>query len=294
MIPIISSPQWGQINYENIIHHSTTYGAVLLKNWCNNVDEFYDIGYLCNLKQYDYIGGAAPRKLVTKKVYTANESPPTESIPFHHELAQNPNPPKYIIFYCDIPPIVDGKTLLLRSDLFFDYLSSNLPSVIRKLSNGVHYTRTMPEKEDISSPIGRSWRDTFLCNTREEAEYQMTLDGMSWSWLPNGDLRTTTKAIPAYRRHTKSGKYVFHNSIIAASMGWKDTRNDPTKAVTYADGSPFNAEDIKCMHDYTKKNQIKFNWQKNDVLIVDNYLMMHARQPFPVGSKRRILVSLWD
>ena len=67
MIPIISSPQWGQINYENIIHHSTTYGAVLLKNWCNNVDELENEEERVRLELNATLNGKRCRNALTKK-----------------------------------------------------------------------------------------------------------------------------------------------------------------------------------------------------------------------------------
>ena len=56
----------------------------------------------------DYIGGNAVRNLIVgnddrmedMQILTTNESPPSEPIPFHHELAQTPNPPSHICFYC--------------------------------------------------------------------------------------------------------------------------------------------------------------------------------------------------
>jgi hypothetical protein len=35
----------------------------------------------------DYVGGAAVRTQITDRVFTANESPSSENIPFHHEMA---------------------------------------------------------------------------------------------------------------------------------------------------------------------------------------------------------------
>ena len=58
----------------------------------------------------EYVGGAAVRKLVIGRetdtelndmqILTTNESPPSEPIPFHHELAQTPDAPDHICFYC--------------------------------------------------------------------------------------------------------------------------------------------------------------------------------------------------
>ena len=39
-------------------------------------------------EELPYVGGAAPRTNVVGRVFTANESPPDQKIPFHHEMAQ--------------------------------------------------------------------------------------------------------------------------------------------------------------------------------------------------------------
>ena len=59
-------------------------------------EEFASVLYKSGLKEMPYIGGAAVRKLIVGsetlkqtniQVVTTNESPPSEPIPFHHELA---------------------------------------------------------------------------------------------------------------------------------------------------------------------------------------------------------------
>lgn len=37
---------------------------------------------------FPYVGGAAVRRQLAPRVFTTNESPPSEKIPFHHEMAQ--------------------------------------------------------------------------------------------------------------------------------------------------------------------------------------------------------------
>lgn len=59
-------------------------------------EEWASILYKSSLKEVQYIGGAAVRKLIVGsetnelknlQIFTTNESPATETIPFHHELA---------------------------------------------------------------------------------------------------------------------------------------------------------------------------------------------------------------
>jgi hypothetical protein len=51
------------------------------------------------------------------EVFTANEAPPDQLIPFHHELAQVKHPPQYLFFYCDLPSETGGETALIDSTL---------------------------------------------------------------------------------------------------------------------------------------------------------------------------------
>jgi hypothetical protein len=59
-----------------------------------------------------YIGGAAVRTQITSRVFTSNESPPSEKIPFHHEMSQVPEPPTHLFFYSEIPAEVGGEVFL--------------------------------------------------------------------------------------------------------------------------------------------------------------------------------------
>ena len=105
------------------------------------------------------------------------------------------------------------------------------------------YVRVMPEEDDPSSPIGRSWKSTFHVATREEAEAKMRAIGSTWTWLGAcGDVRTVTAVVPAIRVHPMTGKKAFFNSMVAAYVGWVDERNDPTKSVVLGDGSPVDGE----------------------------------------------------
>ena len=96
------------------------------------------------------------------QILTTNESPPSEPIPFHHELAQTPNPPSHICFYCSINDAEGGSTPLIRSDMVYNFLKEKYPEFIEKIEKeGVKYSKVAPEVDDPSSALGRSWRSMF-------------------------------------------------------------------------------------------------------------------------------------
>jgi hypothetical protein len=91
-------------------------------------------------------------------VVTTNESPPSEPIPFHHELAQTPNPPAHICFYNQINNATGGSTPLIRSDLVYNFLKEKYPAYIEDCEKkGVKYVKVAPTEDDHSSAYGRGW-----------------------------------------------------------------------------------------------------------------------------------------
>lgn len=64
-------------------------GAVLFRGFpVQTAADFNQVVESFGYEELPYVGGAAPRTNVTGRVFTANESPPDQKIPFHHEMAQ--------------------------------------------------------------------------------------------------------------------------------------------------------------------------------------------------------------
>lgn len=71
---------------ESLLHKS---GAVLFRGFSmKTASDFNDVVEAFGYDELPYVGGAAPRTNVIGRVFTANESPPDQKIPFHHEMAQ--------------------------------------------------------------------------------------------------------------------------------------------------------------------------------------------------------------
>lgn len=268
-------------------------GALLLRGFpLAGAQDFDAVVQAAGFLGMPYIGGAAPRSDVHEgRVLTTNESPPSEPIPFHHEMSQVPNPPAYVLFYCDVAPEEGGETPIVLSHEVYRRFRALAPAFADRLEAlGARYVRVMPDQDDDTSAIGRSWRSTFQTEDRSEAEARMAEMGMEWSWLPSGDLHTVTRALPAIRTDVRTGKKTFFNSVVAAYTGWVDSRNDPTQAVRCGDHSPVDGEALLATAAAMTDACVAFSWQPGDVLLIDNALVMHSRRPF--SGPRRILASI--
>jgi hypothetical protein len=137
--------------------------------------------------------------------------------------------------------------------------------------------------------MGRSWQGTFSVDNREAAEARLAKLGYSWEWQANGDLRATTPVLPAVR-DLGDGRASFFNQLIAAFNGWKDTRNDPAKAITLGDGTPLDPANVAAASALADELTFDIPWQAGDLALVDNYIAMHGRRTFK--GTRRVLASL--
>jgi len=268
-----------------------------------NTEAFGEFCASLELTPYPYEGGAAPRTIIPVKagkdiVFTANESPPSQPIPFHHELAQVANPPNYVFFYCDVEPTEGGETPIIDSTKVYRFAEENHPEFIAKLKEcGAKYTRTLPPKTDPMSPIGRSYQETWGVSTPAELDHKLTkLSGYKWQWLDDGCVRITSASVPALRLigdHAKNQIYqwTFANAIVAAFLGWQDSRNDRRKAVCFGDDTAIDEMVLESISTYMQNNKIANKWNAGDIICLNNRLVMHSRNPF--SGPRRVYASIW-
>jgi len=268
------------------------HGAILFRGFpLRTAEDFDALVAAFNYQNFPYEESLsnAVRINLTPRVFTANEAPPEVTIHLHHEMAQTPVYPGKLFFFCEQAPERGGETPLCRSDVLLTELGERRPEFVRDCeAKGLRYTNIMPPENDFASGMGRSWQSTLRASDREEAETRLRSLGYSWEWLPDGCLRATTPVLPAVR--TASGHKTFFNQLIAAFMGWKDSRNDPSKAITFGDGSPLDAEAVHVAAELAEQLTFDVPWQTGDVALVDNFLVMHGRRTF--SGKRRVLASL--
>lgn len=285
---------WVERNKGQIQEALLKHGAVLFRGFpVPSPEHFAEFALGLGRECFPYLGGNAVRRnIVGDVVFTANEAPPSEKIPWHHEMAQLPSYPTTLLFYCDLPPKSGGETPLVLSYRVLERVAAAHPGFVARLKQeGVKYIRVAPEEDDPTSALGRSWKSTFKAGTREEAEERMRADGFTWEWLPNGDLKTVSAPLQAVKPHPLTGRDQFFNQLIAAYTGWQDKRNDSKRAVVFAESGELLPEDAMAFcAQVSDEEAAACKWQQGDVILVDNLQAMHSRRTFE--PPRRILASL--
>lgn len=288
-----SAGHWIREHRESLTDQAAQHGAILFRGFPVVTDQDFDAFItafeLPNFTYEDSLSNAV-RTNRTPRVFTANEAPATVSICLHHEMAQTPVYPSKLFFFCEKAAESGGATPLCRSDVLFARMVRELPQFADDCQQkGLLYSHVMPGSDDAQSGMGRSWQSTWNADTREDAESRMTQLGYSWTWLDDNCLQVTTPRLTA-TRDLGDGRTAFFNQLIAAFHGWKDSRNDPTKSITFGDGSPLDSSTMDRVIRMAEDITFDVPWQAGDVALVDNYVAMHGRRPFE--GTRRVLASL--
>lgn len=284
---------WLADHRDEFAKHAWTCGAVLFRGFPVATPEDFDrfiAAFGWTNFPYEESLSNAVRVNKTPRVFTANEAPPTIAILLHHEMAQTPIYPTRLFFFCEQPAETGGATPLCRSDVLWERLEKKCPAFARDcVAKGLRYSNVMPGEMDLASGMGRSWQSTLKAKTREDAEVRLKTLGYEWNWQDDGCLRATTPRLQAML-DLGGGRRSFFNQLIAAYKGWKDTRNDPSKSITFGDGTPLDPDAVATAVALGDELSFDLPWQKGDVALVDNLVTMHGRRPFT--GTRKVLASL--
>jgi len=285
--------EWLSFHAELLNSRTINNGAILLRGLPLKSPLDFDaavqaIGFE-NFAYEDSLSNAV-RVVHSSRVFSANEAPPETTIFLHHEMAQTPQFPSKLFFFCQKTANKGGNTPICRSDHLWELIQEELPEFsVNCRERGLKYTNVMPTEADLKSGMGRTWQSTLSVDSPKEAEVRLNELGYTWEWLNGHELKVTTPVLPAIRE-LSDGRYSFFNQLIAAFKGWKDARNDPSKSITFGDGSTINPYDISKISDLADAITFDLPWEDGDLAIIDNFLCMHGRRSYT--GTRKVLASL--
>tara|TARA_R110001592_G_scaffold264884_1_gene530400 strand:- start:169 stop:1200 length:1032 start_codon:yes stop_codon:yes gene_type:complete len=286
---------WVAERRDELLAQATDHGAVLFRDFpLRNAEDFdtFIAGLALENFPYEKSLSSAVRTSKTERVVTANESPPGEDILFHHEMAQTPHYPKWLMFFCEKPADRGGATPFCRSDWLYNRLIDECPDFVRDCTKkGLQYSYVMPVENDPNSSTGRSWRSTLGVVCKDDAEARLTELNYAFEWLGDDALRATTPQLPAVME-VAPGRHTFFNQLIAAYGGWKDSRNDPSCAIRHGDGSNLDSNAVLRAVALSEELSFDAEWIAGDVALIDNTIVMHGRRPF--AGARNVLASLCE
>lgn len=240
----------------------------------------------------EYGERSSPRTRIGNGVYTSTDHPPDQPILLHNEQSYTLDWPMKIIFYCELPALQLGGTPIADSRKILARLS---PAVVGRFSEKqVMYVR------NYGDGLGLHWREVFQTDSRAEVEERCRRTSIEYEWK-EGDRLRTRQVRPALRNHPRTGEAVWFNHALFFHFSSLDERarqsilsvvdeEDVPFNTFYGDGSPIEAEALEELRTAYGQETVCSPWRKGDILLLDNMLSAHGREPF--AGPRKIVVAM--
>lgn len=270
------------------------YGIVLAKGVINNFSRtglFKALNLALGGSLLNYNFRSTPRNNVAKGVYTASEYPADTVIPQHNENSYTNAWPAKLAFVCEQPAAKNGRTPLANSREVYDAIPVEIKQEFE--SKGLKYVRNF---SDIDLP----WTEVFNTSDKGSVESYCAENNIQFNWINDNHLRTE-QTLPPERKHHTNGQSIWFNQahlfhISTHSEEMHKTLNDLfgleniPRNVYFGDGSEINSEYLDIIRDVYKAKTFSFEWEKGDLLLIDNMQYSHGREVFE--GERRVLVGM--
>jgi alpha-ketoglutarate-dependent taurine dioxygenase len=271
------------------------YGGILLRGFdIRSASEFNKVAHLISPNLLDYVNRSTPRTKLGSKIYTATEYPADRHIPFHNENSYTLNWPNKILFLSIVVAEKGGETAIADSRHVYNKI--NLDIINKFNDKKILYVRNFHKGIDLS------WQEVFQLDEKNEVKKYCEDNNIIYKWQ-DGNLELTTKQIcQATLIHPVTLENVWFNQahlFHASSLKEQDRNaliellgNNLPRNTYYGDGSEIELTSFDIIKQAYEQERIEFVWQKGDVMILDNILMAHSRNPFK--GDRKVIVAMGD
>ena len=291
---------WAQSNREDLRKKLAQYGGILFRGFqVNTAEDFEGFIPAVSEESLEYRERSSPRHAVHGNIYTSTDYPAEHPIFLHNENSYQNTWPMNIFFYCHIAAEEGGETPIADCRKIYQKID---PEIRQRFAD-----KKWMYMRNFGDGFGLPWPTVFQTTDREEVEAYCGKTGIKVEWKEGDGLRTRAVR-PAISKHPKTGEMVWfnHATFFHVTTREKETRESllaefaeedlPTHTY-YGDGSPIEEDVLDHLRGIYHEETVKFPWHKGDVLMLDNMLVAHGREPFK-GS-RKVLAGMsepwsWD
>jgi len=286
---------WARLSQDVINAYLFNHGALLFRGFGIRAQidfERFLKGATSHLMRYTE--GATPRTELGDRVYTSTEYPADQHIALHNELTYVTTWPGRIWFCCLQPaqqrgetPIADVRKVLQRID----------PRIVKRFRQ-----KQWMLVRNFGKGMSLPWQTSFHTTDKREVERYCDSAAIDYEWKPNDSLRTR-QVRPALACHPRTGEMLWFNHVAFWHVSSLERRvregmlaafkqEGLPYSTYYGDGSPIEDLVVEEIREAYRQETIEFSWQAGDILMADNMLVAHGRNPF-VGT-RRILAAMGE
>ncbi|MBW4611882.1 MAG: TauD/TfdA family dioxygenase [Desmonostoc vinosum HA7617-LM4] len=285
---------WAKNNRELIETKLLKSGAILFRGFhIQSTLEFESFAQAICPKLFGEYGDL-PRTDEGGKVYGSTPYPADKAILFHNESSHLHSFPLKIWFFCLQPAAKGGETPIIDCRQAYRILDPKLRDKLAEKQ--LMYVRNYTDSLDVS------WQEFFQTHDQNVVERICKQAKIDFEWHENNGL-VTRQIRPALAIHPKTDEPVFFNQIQLHHINYLDSEvresllslfseHQLPRNVYYGDGTPIEDSAITEINEVYRQSQTSFSWQKGDILMLDNMLAAHGRNPY-VGS-RKIVVAMGE
>jgi alpha-ketoglutarate-dependent taurine dioxygenase len=285
--------EWAAANSNFIELYLLRNGAILFRDFgLSTVEEFEQLIEGVSGPLLDYSYRSTPRHVVSGRIYSSTEYPAHQSIPLHNENSYTRNWPMKLSFFAQQVADRGGETPIADCRKVYNAIAPEIRECFQR--RGLIYVRNYGTGLDLT------WQEVFQTSSKMVVEDYCRRSGMEFEWVGADQLRTRQRA-RVVETHPRTGELVwfnqahlFHVSRLSAEVrDWLlaayGEQNLP-RNVYFADGSPIDPAMLDEITQVYSDHSVVFPWREGDVLMLDNMLTAHGRQPF-VGQ-RKVVVGI--
>ncbi|CBF84190.1 hypothetical protein AN2698.2 [Aspergillus nidulans FGSC A4] len=283
----------------------------------HSASDFSAFAHAFGYSPHEIIGIVVDRPLLAPNVAPANEAPKEVRIYNHNESPQVPHAPEYVFFYANRAPKKGGETPISSSLELFHRARAEIPEFIDLLvEKGVKssVTYTVERQYVGGSTLRQAFGKEFVDEDDEQAkrrkvEAQIARYGRgkytTFEWSDGADgqgqVLTLTHHLPVIRTQPGTnlptlftGLAAYYKNSLEAKKGSGAGRKN-VAVQTFGDGTPIPEEYLATLARITDEIRVLHRWQDGDVLVFDNVIAQHGREPWEgEQGDRVVLASLFD
>lgn len=301
-MPIVVTPtqnslnptRWAQDNQSHINTLLAKHACILFRGFDLTTPADFEqfVAAICPQLYGNY--GDLPKIDGQDSIYESTPYPEDMKILFHNESSHMSAWPSKQWFFCEQPAPVGGATPIVDCTELYQLLPAAIRDEFQR--KGLSYVRTYHKRLDVS------WQHAFKTDSLDEVKKRCETEGVALKLLDHGVVQTRSES-PAVIKHPITGELSFFNQIQLHHPAYlvPDIREMLVELVGeallprnvfFGDGSVIPQSTLDIVDAAYEQCAVRFDWQKGDVVMLDNMLVAHGRDEFE--GARRIAVAMGD